>query len=165
MIQKKIKLLIMDVDGTLTDGQVHLSNNGELFKSFNVKDGLGIKVLLQANDIKSVLITGRNSSITSLRANELNISKVYQGIEEKNIILSQLSCELNIKYESIAYIGDDINDLSAMNLVGYRGCPCDAVEEIKQISDYVCRNKGGDGAVREFIAKIIELNNTYNNKI
>lgn len=152
-----IKLLIMDVDGTLTDGTINIGDNGELFKSFNAKDGYGINVILPQNGIKTAVITGRKSAIVERRAKELNIDFVYQGVDNKTAILSKILHELKIDYSSCAYIGDDMNDFECMSLCAERGCPADADTGIKAICTYVCKNNGGKGAVREFIEYLCKM--------
>lgn len=151
-----IKLLVMDVDGTLTDGKINISANGELFKSFSVKDGYAIGHILKKNKILSAVITGRKSDIVTCRAKELNIDYLYQGIAEKLPKMLQLAEELHISASEIAYIGDDLNDLDCLKAVGIAACPADAVDGVKVVCDYICTKNGGDGAVREFIEWLVE---------
>ncbi len=150
-----IKYLVMDVDGTLTDGKIYMGAHGEMMKAFNIKDGCGIHDIAIPGGIIPVIITGRTSEIVKKRCGELGIQQVYQGIkkiEQLNSIADDLS--------QVAYIGDDINDLSCMIPVkeagGVVGCPADAVERVKEISDFVALHNGGDGAVRDFIEWIIK---------
>lgn len=154
---KKIKLFVMDVDGTLTDGKINIGQFGELFKSFNVRDGLGIKNL-HKNNIVPIIITGRKSNILIERAKELNINELHQGIEIKIDILMQISKKYNCHLDEIAYIGDDENDLQCMLNCGLSGCPMDAIDSVKKIVNFVSTKKSGEGAVREFIDYIL-LNN------
>lgn len=147
----KRSLLILDVDGTLTDGKIHISSEGEQFKSFHVKDGLAIKHILPIHNIIPIIITGRKSEVTEKRAKELDITHIYQGVENKASLLLQIAKEFHCLLDDIAYIGDDINDLEAMKLVGNVGCPSDAVKEVTEIAHYICEKKGGEGAVREYI--------------
>ena len=150
----------MDVDGTLTDGKIYMGANGELMKAFNIKDGVGIHDILIPNGITPVIITGRKSEIVKMRCKELGIKEVYQGVSDKAVQLSELLDKNNNGFDCVAYIGDDINDLPCMNLVkqgcGLIGSPADAVDEVKQNSDFVYTKNGGDGAVREFIEWIIK---------
>ena len=150
-----IKYLIMDVDGTLTDGKIYMSSNGEAYKAFNIKDGCGIHDILIPSGIIPVIITGRSSDIVLNRCKELSITEVHQGVKNKIEKLLSIISDLS----TVAYIGDDINDLSCMESVktagGIIGCPADAVENVKSIADYVAPNKGGDGAVRDFIEWIV----------
>lgn len=154
-MKKDIKYLVMDVDGTLTDGKIYMGNEGELFKAFNIKDGCGIHDILIPSGIVPVIITGRKSKILENRCNELKIDKLYQGVGDKLTVLKQILEVDGFNFSNVAYIGDDINDLSCMQQVkedsGIVGCPSDAVEKVKKIADYTCNAKGGEGAVREFI--------------
>ena len=141
----------MDVDGTLTDGKINIGESGELFKAFSVKDGHGINRILPQCGIDPVIITSRRSKIVEHRAAELHIRYLYQGVPDKVETLSRLLDDLHLTFDNCAYIGDDINDRLCMEKCAISGCPADAVEEIKEIADYVCDRMGGEGAVREFI--------------
>ena len=146
-----IRYLIMDVDGTLTDGKIYMSSTGEAVKAFNIKDGCGINNILIPAGIIPLVITGRESQIVLNRCKEVGITEIYQGVSNKVEKIHELIIDLS----SVAYIGDDINDIEAMNEVkragGVIGCPSDAVPEVKEISSFIANNRGGDGAVREFI--------------
>ncbi len=156
MNKKNIKYLVMDVDGTLTDGKIYMGNSGEVMKAFSVKDGCGIHDILIPSGITPVIITGRKSDIVLNRCNEIGINEVYQGISNKIDKLFTITSD----FSSVAYIGDDINDFSCMMLVkeagGIVGCPKDAASKVTRIADFVAEYKGGDGAVRNFIEWIIE---------
>ena len=156
-----IQLLVMDVDGTLTDGSIYIGAGGEIMKSFDVKDGYGIAHLLPQLGIRPVILTGRSSEIVARRAKELKIELLFQGVSDKLQILCQISDELEIPPEQIAYIGDDLNDIKCMLFCGYSACPGDAVSDIKEIASYVCINTGGHGAVRELIDHLARLNHTF----
>lgn len=145
-------MLVMDVDGTLTDGRIYIGSDGEIMKAFDVKDGYAIARLKQFG-IEPVIITGRKSDIVCIRAGELKITELHQGIEDKLSKLKSIAVEYNLSSEEIAYIGDDLNDIACMEYCGLSACPGDAIEQIKGIVDYVCVNFGGRGAVREFIDK------------
>lgn len=147
----KIKMLVMDVDGTMTDGKIYMGPQGEVMKAFSCLDGLGIAGLLPKMGIVPVIITGRSSQITANRAKELHINHVYQGVSDKLAVMDALAAELGILREEIAYIGDDLNDRACMEACGLTACPADAAEEIVKMVDYVCHRSGGNGAVREFI--------------
>ncbi len=153
-----ISMLIMDVDGTLTDGTIYMGSEGEVYKAFNVKDGYAIANLLPQKNIIPVIITGRYSQIVQMRAKELNITEVYQNVSNKKELLEMLKEKKEIRMSEIAYIGDDINDLSCLELVGISGCPCDAADIVKNCVNYICVNAGGKGAVREFIDYIMKEN-------
>lgn len=145
---KKIKLVVLDVDGTLTDGGIYYDANGNEIKRFDVKDGLGIKMAMAAG-LKFAILTGRQSPMVRRRAEELGIQFLLEGIQKKAPALIELSKNTGISVDEMAYIGDDWNDLQAMMLTGFKACPSDAPEEIKEICNYVARRKGGKGAVRE----------------
>jgi 3-deoxy-D-manno-octulosonate 8-phosphate phosphatase (KDO 8-P phosphatase) len=151
-----IKMLVMDVDGTLTDGKIYMGQDGEILKVFNVKDGYAIHEILPKYNIIPVIITGRTSRIVENRAKEIGITHIYQGIEDKTGLLRKLVQEINISMSDVAYIGDDINDLECMKICGLKGCPADAVPEIKTIADFISKKNGGEGAVREFVEKIVK---------
>lgn len=146
-----IKLLVMDVDGTLTDGSIFMGNHGEIMKRFNCKDGYGIGHILPELGIIPVIITGRQSEILVKRCEELKVEYLVQNCEDKIGALLKILDKLGIQLNEAAYIGDDLNDYEVMKQVGVRGCPADAVKEIKDICEFVCKADGGRGAVREFI--------------
>ena len=143
-----IKLVILDVDGTLTDGGVYIDSNGVESKKFNIKDGAGI-VLAEQVGVEFMILTGRKSYCVEHRANELKIKYVFQGIADKLSYLQQFLAQQGLSHNQVAYIGDDVNDLECMRTVGFTACPADAVEEEFQQCDYVSRYNGGQGAVRE----------------
>lgn len=142
----------MDVDGTLTDGKIYMGAEGEIFKAFSVKDGYAIHYILRPAQIIPVVLTARNSQILQKRCDELEITEVYQGKLDKLATLKEKIGESNLN--QCAYFGDDILDLACMKPIkeagGIIGCPSDAVQEIKAIADYICLNKAGEGAFREF---------------
>ena len=154
----KIKLFVMDVDGTMTDGKIYMGNNGELFKAFNIKDGYGIHEILPKHGVKTAILTGRCSAIVENRAKELEINDVIQNAKNKIVSLKKLVGKYGISFAEVAYIGDDIIDLAPMELCGVKGCPADAAKEIKNKADYICLTEGGAGAVREFIDWLVEKN-------
>ena len=156
----KIKMFIMDVDGTLTDGKIYIGPHGEEFKAFNTKDGLGI-VLLNKQGIIPVIITGRNSEIVKTRAKELGIEEVYQGVDDKLEIYQLLKRKYNFTDAEIAFIGDDVNDLPLINQVGLSFCVADAVGIDKEV-DYITKLNGGEGAVREAIEMILQTSRDNN---
>lgn len=158
---KSIKLLVLDIDGTLTDGKIYIGGQGEVMKAFDIKDGYAIYKLLPERGIKPVVITGRTSKIVENRCSELGISELHQGCLNKGEKLKEIAHNNGLtitedgKIQGCAYIGDDLIDLPGMLLSEIVGCPSDAVKEIKEISSYVCSKKGGDGAVREFVEWIL----------
>ncbi len=146
----KIKLLLLDVDGVLTDGGIYIDNKGNEIKRFNVKDGSGIKMAKQCG-IEVGLITGRKSKIVITRAKELEVKLVYQGVKKKHLLLEKIIKDLKVKKEEIAYIGDDVIDLKILKEVGCKVAVNDAHFAIKKNADIVTKKRGGEGAVREFI--------------
>jgi YrbI family 3-deoxy-D-manno-octulosonate 8-phosphate phosphatase len=150
---QKIKLVMTDVDGVLTDGGRYYSNRGEIFKKFHVRDGMGVNLLLR-NGINTVIITKEDSKVVNYWAKSMNVSKVYSGIKIKENELDKI-CKLHKLLPSqIAFIGDDVNDLELMKKVGFSAAPHDGVAQAKKIVNYVCKAYGGKGVLRE-VADII----------
>ncbi|MED7819574.1 MULTISPECIES: KdsC family phosphatase [unclassified Francisella] len=161
-----IKLLVLDVDGVLTDGKIIISNDGNEYKNFNVKDGLGI-VLLQKLGLKIAVITGKSSRIVEDRLISLGLDPedIFQGQKNKLKAYELLKEKYNLKNENIAYIGDDLPDINLMNKVGISAAPADSLDIVKDYADYVCHKKGGDGAVREFCEYLIKYLGLYDKVI
>ena len=153
---KKIKILISDVDGVLTDGGMYYSEKGEELKKFNTRDGMAVE-LIQKNEIPVILMTKENSKIVLQRAKKIKIKKSYIGIDEKERKLPEICKKFKVKLENIAYIGDDVNDLEIMKKVGFSATPNDGIIEAKKICDYICTKNGGDAAFREFADLIISV--------
>lgn len=151
-----VKLLVMDVDGTLTDGHIYIGDSGELMKSFHVHDGYAIQKLLPLYKILPVIITGRHSSIVEYRSRELGILHVYQNVSNKKGKLDELLKQLETTYDNVFYIGDDLNDLECIKEAHLSACPCNAVTEIKEHCTFISSKSGGNGAVREFVDWIIK---------
>ena len=141
------KLLILDVDGTLTDGAIYYGSNSTEIKGFNVKDGLILKVLPRLG-IAVMLLTGRESEAVNRRASELGAT-VKQNIDDKLSVVREVTIERGVEPMHCAYIGDDLNDYGAMRPCGFKACPADAADEIREICDYVSPYGGGHGAVRD----------------
>jgi 3-deoxy-D-manno-octulosonate 8-phosphate phosphatase (KDO 8-P phosphatase) len=156
-----IELIVLDVDGTMTDGKIYYSNNGEELKAFNIKDGLMIKSW-NALGKKSAIITGRVSKIVERRGKELDITFIRQGIRDKADELKKIVNELGISFENVAIIGDDMNDLSMLKLVEKSFAPYDASSFIYDFVNYPLNKKGGDGAVAEMIEMLLKQENLYN---
>ena len=161
---ENIKILVMDVDGTLTDGKIYMGNDGEVMKAFDIKDGYAIANMLPQMNITPVIITGRKSKILENRCRELKITELYQGIDDKISFLEKILQERNLNFEHVAYIGDDLNDLECMQMVNVAGCPADACDKIRNMADYVCTKNGGAGAVREFIEYLAMRYNKRTNR-
>jgi len=160
---KKIKLVLSDIDGVLTDGGMYYSASGEQLKKFNTKDGMGVELLLK-NKIKTVFITKEKSKISIKRAKKLN-SKIYTGIIQKENLLPNICLQFKVTKNEIAYIGDDINDLEIMKAVGVSAAPRDASEYVKKNANYVCKLQGGHGAFREIADFILSAKFSHRSKI
>ena len=155
-MKQSIKLLVMDVDGTLTDGKIYMGPDGEVMKAFDVKDGYAIAHMLPEIGIVPVIITGRESQIVANRAKELGITELYQDIDNKLGVMLDVIRKYKCTEENVAYIGDDLPDVQCMKKCAMAGCPADAVQEVKEICQYICNKKAGCGAVREFIDRILK---------
>ena len=151
----KIKLLLTDCDGVLTDGGVYYGENGEVLKRFDIRDGMGVERLKNLANVETGIITGEVSPSVKKRAEKLKITELHLGIKDKLTLLTDILERKNLQPHEVAYIGDDVNDLEIMQKIGLSACPADAMIFNKNIADYVCENKGGHGAFREFAELII----------
>jgi YrbI family 3-deoxy-D-manno-octulosonate 8-phosphate phosphatase len=156
---EKIKVVLTDNDGVLTDTGVYYSPNGEELKRFSIRDGMGVERLRKYAGVETIIITGEESGSVKSRAKKLNINEYYLGVKKKQELLQTIVEKNNIAAEEIAYIGDDSNDFEIMKLVGFRATPADGMSFIKEIADYVCENRGGNGAFRELAELIIAFKN------
>lgn len=150
-----IELIVLDVDGCLSDGKIIYTNSGEELKAFSVKDGLGIASWNKLGK-KTAIITGRDSAIVAKRAKELNITFVYQGIKDKATLLESILKQEKLAWENVAAIGDDMNDFQMLQKAGWSFTPSDGVDFIKSNVDTVLSKSGGNGAVRKMIDMIIK---------
>lgn len=153
-VLKALRLFATDVDGVLTDAGMYYGESGEELKKFHTRDGMGIK-LLQAKGLITAIITMENTKIVARRGKKLGIPEVFQGAKDKVAVLGHLSGKYGIPFAQMAYIGDDVNDVEALKTVGYAAAPADCVEQVRQVVHYVCKKNGGEGAVREFIDRIL----------
>ena len=154
-VLKNIRLLLVDVDGVMTDGRIIYDGNGLETKFFNVKDGHGIK-MLQRHGVEIGIITGRTSVVVDIRARELGINIVYQGALRKLESYDDIKSKTGLSDSQIAYIGDDIIDVPVMRRVAFSAAPSDALPEVRELADYVTACEGGRGAVREVCDMIIK---------
>ena len=145
---KRVKLLLMDCDGVLTDGRLYFSENGEELKTFHVRDGQGIVSWHRAG-FKSGIISGRNSRIVEVRAAELGIEFVRQGVSDKSAVCRELARLAGVDLDEVAFVGDDSPDVELMKAVGFACAVADAVDEVKEAAHFKTKTKGGRGAVRE----------------
>ena len=155
---EKIKIVVTDNDGVLTDTGVYYSEKGEEFKRFSIRDGMGVERLRKHAGIETVIITGEKSGSVKARAEKLNIKEYYLGVIHKTEIIPEVLKKNNITPENIAFIGDDVNDLEIMKQVGFTASPSDGMDFIKDIADYVCKNRSGNGAFRELAELMIAFN-------
>lgn len=156
---RKIKLAVFDVDGVLSDGRLYFASDGEEIRAFNTLDGLGIR-LLQNSGIATAIITGRSSPLVERRARDLGIVHLVQGREDKLAVLTDMLEELDLSFEQVAYLGDDLPDLAAIRQAGLGMAVANAHDFVKQHADGVTRLKGGRGAAREFCELIMAAQGT-----
>lgn len=152
---QKITHIIVDVDGTMTDGGIYYDSNGNELKRFQARDAAAFWAA-DALGLKMIVLTGRESFAVQRRMKDLGIRHLYQGITNKKEKIIQLMSELNFSFENLGYIGDDLNDFPGMSLAAYKACPNDACEEIKSIADYISVYNGGCGAVRDCTKHLLE---------
>jgi len=152
-VLRGVRLFATDVDGVLTDAGMYYSESGDEWKKFHTRDGMGIKLLQKAGLITAI-ITQESTKIVMRRAQKLTIPEVHQGAYDKLAVLNDLIARHGLTMEQVAYIGDDVNDLQALGAVGFSACPADGIPQVQKTVRYVCKNKGGEGAVRE-IADLI----------
>jgi 3-deoxy-D-manno-octulosonate 8-phosphate phosphatase (KDO 8-P phosphatase) len=153
---QKIKWVITDCDGVWTDTGVYYSEKGELLKRFSIRDGMGVERLRTILNIETAVITGEQSMPLKRRCEKLKINELYLFVKNKKECLQQFMLKHHVDNSEIAYIGDDFNDLEALNMVGLSACPADAIVSIKQICDYICTANGGQGAFRDLAELIIQ---------
>ncbi|MCX5845680.1 MAG: HAD-IIIA family hydrolase [Deltaproteobacteria bacterium] len=152
---KTIRLLVLDVDGVMTDGKIIMNDMGREIKNFDVKDGHGIKILMKCG-IDVILLTGRRSAVVEHRAQDIGIEEVYQGIFNKLEKFEEILQNKSFNYENIAFVGDDIVDIPLLKRVGFSVAVADATEDVKKCVDYITKKAGGDGAVREVCELILQ---------
>jgi YrbI family 3-deoxy-D-manno-octulosonate 8-phosphate phosphatase len=153
----KIRLIVADVDGTLTDGGMYVAESGDEFKKFNAKDGMGMKILIEQGYLVGLISASHSKNMVIKRAEMLGLPYYYVGNELKTIVLERWKQELKLEYDQIAFIGDDINDKGVMDIVGLSACPADAVQIIKDTADIILEKKGGEGCFREFVDKFFPI--------
>lgn len=154
---KSIKIFLTDVDGVLTDGGMYYTTDGLHMKKFYVRDGMGSGLLKKAG-ILTGLISSDKSTIGQVRAERLQFDYIYIGLWEKPAALEEICTKAGVTYNEVAFIGDDVNDLEILKLVGFSAAPADADAQVRSIVDYVCKNKGGEGAYREVADLILKHN-------
>ncbi len=155
---KKIKLVLTDNDGVLTDTGVYYSEKGEELKRFSIRDGMGVERLKNLVNIKTVIITGELSGSVKKRAEKLKIDELYLGAKKKELLFDEILTKNSLKPENVAFIGDDVNDIKLIKIVGLTAAPADAMVDVVELVDYVCEHTGGNGAFREFAELLIAFN-------
>lgn len=156
---EKIKVILTDVDGVLTDTGIFYGQEGEALKRYSIRDGMGVERLRKYAGIETIIITGENSRAVSTRAEKLKIKEFYLGVNKKEEVLEIIKKKNGFITEEIAYIGDDANDYEIMKLCGFTATPNDGMSFIKDIADFVCETKAGYGAFREFAELILAFKN------
>ena len=151
----KIKIVLTDNDGVLTDTGVYYSPKGEELKRFSIRDGMGVERLRKYAGIETIIITGEESGSVKARAEKLKIKECYLGVKKKEELLKEIVKKNKVDPDQIAFIGDDSNDFELMKLIGFKVTPADGMNFIKEICDYVCENKAGYGAFRELAELIL----------
>ncbi len=159
---KKIRILVLDVDGVLTGGELIYDNDGNEFKIFNVNDGIGIH-MIKKSGLKCAVITAKGSKVVKRRAKDLRIDKVYKNFHYKIKALYKIMRKFSVKEEEICFIGDDLIDIPVLKRVGLSVAPLNAVDEVKPYADIVTEKKGGQGAVREICNLILRAQGTWDN--
>ena len=153
---KKIRILLTDVDGVLTDGGMYYSNKGEILKKFHARDGMGVNIL-RRNKIHTVIVTKEKTRIIRKWAKTMNVRLVLDGITKKELVIEDVCNKFRIEPDNIAFIGDDVNDLEIMKRVGFSATPFDGIKDAVKISDYQCKTSGGKGAFREIADLLIQV--------
>jgi 3-deoxy-D-manno-octulosonate 8-phosphate phosphatase (KDO 8-P phosphatase) len=152
---RQIRLFATDVDGVLTDAGMYYSENGDEWKKFNTRDGMGLKLLQKAGLITAI-VTQERTKLVARRAEKLALPELHQGIMDKLPVIRSMAERYGLTLRQVAYIGDDINDLEALGAVGFSASPADGMPVVRAAVDYVCEKKGGEGAVRELVDMILE---------
>ncbi|MFZ3012968.1 MAG: HAD-IIIA family hydrolase [Nitrospira sp.] len=157
-VLKGIRLFATDVDGVLTDAGMYYSESGDEWKKFNTRDGMGIKLLQKAGLITAI-VTQERTRLVARRAEKLAIPELHQGVMDKLSVIRDMATRHGLSLREVAYIGDDVNDIEALQAVGFSAAPADGLPQVLKVVDYVCRQKGGEGAVRELTEMILLSHN------
>jgi|TARA_B110000014_G_scaffold264249_1_gene264389 3-deoxy-D-manno-octulosonate 8-phosphate phosphatase (KDO 8-P phosphatase) len=151
---RRIKIVLTDVDGVLTDGGMYYTKDGDVMKRFHARDGMGV-TLLRKNDISTVIVTKETTEMVRKWSKKMNISKLCEGVQDKVSIVDELCKEYHVETDEMAYIGDDVNDIELLKKVGFSAVPADSINEVKEISDYICKTNSGQGVFREIVDLIL----------
>lgn len=151
---RRIKIVLTDVDGVLTDGGMYYTKDGDVMKRFHARDGMGVS-LLRKNDIPTIIVTKETTEMVRKWSKKMNISKLCEGIQNKGNVIDEICKEFGIGPNEMAYIGDDVNDIELLKKVGFSAVPADSINEVKEISDYICKTNSGQGVFREIVDLIL----------
>lgn len=154
-ILQGIRLFATDVDGVLTDAGMYYAESGDEWKKFNTRDGMGLK-LLQKAGIVTAIVTQERTKLVARRAEKLAIPELHQGVLDKLSLVREMAARQGLTLSQVAYIGDDVNDLETLKVVGFSATPADGMPQVVAVVDYVCQKKGGEGAVREICEMILD---------
>ncbi len=153
---KNIKILLTDVDGVLTDGGMYYTSEGDHMKKFHTRDGMGV-TLLKKKGIPTIIVTKEKTIIVKKWAKKMKIAELYDGVIDKEQILTKICKKYKVSSSEIAYIGDDVNDIRLLKKVGYSISPKDGVKQVREIVDYVCKKNGGEGVLREIVDIMLNI--------
>jgi len=152
---KKISIILTDVDCVLTDGGMYYTESGDIMKKFHTRDGMGVS-LLRKKKISTIIITKEKTKFVKKWAEKMNVEKLYDGIQKKEDLVTNICNSYDVTLQELAYIGDDVNDLELLKKVGLSATPADGIIDAKKICNYICKSKGGEGAFRELADLILE---------
>ncbi len=152
---RKISIVLTDVDCVLTDGGMYYTENGDIMKKFHTRDGMGVS-LLRREKIATIIITKEKTKFVKKWAKKMNVEKLYDGIQKKEDLVTNICSKYDVTLQELAYIGDDVNDLELLKKVGLSVTPADGIPDAKKICNYICKSKGGEGAFRELADLILE---------
>lgn len=161
---RQLRYIVLDVDGTMTDGGIYYDSKGNELKKFNTRDAAGIFAMMDSG-IKVIVLTGRECPATKTRMEELKVNVIAQNVKNKKDYLSSFMRDNKIDPSQIGYVGDEMNDYAAMKLCGFKACPADAADEIKEIVDYVSTQNGGYGVIRDVAKFILIRTDSWNGSI
>ncbi len=153
---KNIKILLTDVDGVLTNGGMYYTSEGDHMKKFHTRDGMGV-TLLKKKGIPTIIVTKEKTIIVKKWAKKMKIAELYDGVIDKEQILTKICKKYKVSSSEIAYIGDDVNDIRLLKKVGYSISPKDGVKQVREIVDYVCKKNGGEGVLREIVDIMLNI--------
>ena len=153
---KKIKVVLTDVDGVLTDGGMYYTSKGDVMKKFHARDGMGVSLLRRRN-IPTIIVTKEKTMMVKKWSNKMRITELFDGVKEKEKVVQKICRKYNVKTDEICFVGDDVNDIELLKIVGFSASPKDAITHVQNIVNYVCKKNGGEGVFREIADMIIQV--------